>query len=98
MIKGIIFDLDGTLIKLPINYQKIFERLKILFNTKDEFKPLIPTIIELSKNKQNIIERAFNIISKEEIIASKNFQVMDNAIEILKFLKEIWMQSFQHII
>lgn len=87
MIKGIIFDLDGTLIKLPINYNALQNDLKSFFNTSENLKPLIPTIIELSKNKQNIIERAFNIISKEEIIASKNFQVMDNAIEILKFLK-----------
>lgn len=46
MIKGVIFDLDGTLIKLPINYNKIFEKLNDLFKTNDEFKPLIPTILK----------------------------------------------------
>ena len=38
MIKGIIFDMDGTLIRLPINYEKIFKKLKILFDTNDEFQ------------------------------------------------------------
>ena len=48
MIKAIIFDMDGTLIRLPINYEKIFKKLKILFDTNDEFKPLIPSIISKS--------------------------------------------------
>jgi len=87
MIKGIIFDLDGTLIKLPINYDNLQNNLKLFFNTSENLKPLIPKIIELSKNNQNIIKSSFNIISKEELLASKNFKVMDNAVNVLKFLK-----------
>ncbi len=87
MIKGIIFDLDGTLIKLPINYDILQSNLKFFFNTSENLKPLIPTIIELSKNDQNKIKNAFSLICKEEILASKNFKVMDEAVEVLKFLK-----------
>ena len=46
-IKLVIFDLDGTLIRLPIRYEVIFEKLQNLFDTQDEFKPLIPTILEV---------------------------------------------------
>ena len=87
MIKGIIFDLDGTLIQLPINYDILQSNLKFFFNTSENLKPLIPTIIELSKNDQNKIKKAFSLICKEEILASKNFKIMDDAIEILQFLK-----------
>ena len=87
MIKGIIFDLDGTLIKLPINYDILQSNLKFFFNTSENLKPLIPTIIELSKNDQNKIKNAFSLICKEEILASKNFKVMNEAVEVLKFLK-----------
>jgi len=87
MIKGIIFDLDGTLIQLPINYDVVQKNLKEFFNISKNLKPLIPTIIELSKNDQNKIKAAFNLICKEEILASKNFKIMDEAIEVLKFLK-----------
>ena len=87
MIKGIIFDLDGTLIKLPINYDILQSNLKFFFNTSENLKPLIPTIIELSKNDQNKIKNAFSLICKEEILASKNFKVMNDAVEVLKFLK-----------
>tara|TARA_B110000196_G_scaffold3388_1_gene2990 strand:+ start:1856 stop:2446 length:591 start_codon:yes stop_codon:yes gene_type:complete len=87
MIKGVIFDLDGTLIQLPINYDIIQKNLKEFFNISENLKPLIPTIIELSKNDQNKIKTAFSLICKEEILASKNFEIMDGAVEILKFLK-----------
>ena len=87
MIKGVIFDLDGTLIQLPINYDVIQKNLKEFFNISENLKPLIPTIIELSKNDQNKIKTAFSLICKEEILASKNFEIMDGAVEILKFLK-----------
>ena len=87
MIKGIIFDLDGTLIQLPVNYDTVQSKLKIFFNTTENLSPLIPTIIELSKNDQNKIKTAFNLICEEEMIASKNFKIMDEAVEVLKFLK-----------
>ena len=87
MIKGVIFDLDGTLIQLPIDYQKIQKSLKEFFNVSNDLTPLIPTIIELSKNDQNKIKNAFSLICKEEILASKNFKVMNEAVEVLKFLK-----------
>jgi HAD superfamily hydrolase (TIGR01549 family) len=87
MIKGIIFDLDGTLIQLSINYDVIQNNLKQFFNTSKNLKPLIPTIIELSKNDQNKIKTAFNLICKEEILASKNFKIMNEAVDVLKFLK-----------
>ena len=87
MIKGVIFDLDGTLIQLPINYDIIQKNLKEFFNISENLKPLIPTIIELSKNDQNKIKTAFSLICKEEILASKNFEIMNEAVEVLKFLK-----------
>lgn len=87
MIKGIVFDLDGTLIQLLIDYQKIQKNLKEFFHVSNELKPLIPTIIKLSKNNQNKIKISFDLICKEEILASDNFKTMTNALEILKFLK-----------
>ena len=87
MIKGVIFDLDGTLIQLPIDYQKIQKSLKEFFNVSNDLIPLIPTIIKLSKNDQNKIRTSFDLICKEEILASDNFKTMNNALETLKFFK-----------
>ncbi len=67
MIKGIIFDLDGTLVRLPIRYNIIFKKLGTLFDTKDEFKPLIPTILTKANNDVNLIQQAFDLICDEEV-------------------------------
>ena len=87
MIKGIIFDLDGTLVRLPIKYDIIFKKLGILFDTKDEFKPLITTILAKANNDVNLIQQAFDLICDEETIAANNFEVIENAIEILDHFK-----------
>jgi len=87
MIKGIVFDLDGTLVRLPIKYDKIFTKLQDLFDTQDEFKPLIQTIIKKANNDSRIIEKAFNIICEEEVIAANNFKIIDDSIETLNYFK-----------
>ena len=87
MIKGIIFDLDGTLIRLPIRYEIIFEKLQNLFDTNDEFKPLIPTILEKANNDIEL-QQAFDLLCEEETLAVNNFKVIDGAIDILNYFKK----------
>ena len=67
MIKGIIFDLDGTLIQLPIDYEKIQKKLKEFFNISDNLTPLIPRIIELSKKIQQSVLDKFDIMINPEV-------------------------------
>ena len=62
-MKAVIFDLDGTLIRLPINYPKLLQRLQNLFDTKEELKPLMPSIIKFSRNDVILQKKAFEIIS-----------------------------------
>ena len=87
MIKGIIFDLDGTLVRLPIKYDKIFTKLQNVFDTQDEFKPLIQTIIKKANNDSKIIKKAFDIICEEEAIAANNFEAVDGSIDTLNYFK-----------
>ena len=87
MIKGIIFDLDGTLVRLPIKYDKIFTKLQNLFDTQDEFRPLIPTIIKKANNDPKLIAKAFNIICEEEVIAANNFKAIDDSVNIINYFK-----------
>ncbi|MGY5146781.1 MAG: HAD family hydrolase [Candidatus Nitrosopumilus sp. bin_7KS] len=87
MIKGIIFDLDGTLVRLPIRYDEILKKLQNLFDTRDEFKPLIPTIIEKANNDLILIKKAFDLICDEETMATNNFKIIDDAIDTLNYFK-----------
>jgi len=88
MIKGIIFDLDGTLVRLPIRYEIIFEKLQNLFDTQDEFKPLIPTILKKANNDIELLQQAFDLICEEETLAANNPEVIDGAIDILNYFKK----------
>ncbi|MFQ5572909.1 MAG: HAD family hydrolase, partial [Nitrosopumilaceae archaeon] len=87
MIKGILFDLDGTLVKLPINYTTIQEKLKNIFQTEEQFAPLIPSIISKAKGDDSKIHDAFEMICDQEVIALKNLEVMHGVKDILSFLK-----------
>jgi len=87
MIKGIIFDLDGTLIKLPVRYELLLSNLRDFFNTKEEFNPLIPSIVEKSQGDENKLKNAFNLICEEELTAAENFELMENATQILDYFK-----------
>jgi HAD superfamily hydrolase (TIGR01549 family) len=88
MIKGIIFDLDGTLVRFPIRCEIIFEKLQNLFDTQDEFKPLIPTILKKANNDVELLQQAFDLICEEETLAANNFEVIDGAIDILNYFKK----------
>lgn len=87
MIKLILFDLDGTLVKLPTDYKIIQENLKKIFQTDKQFSPLIPSIISKAKGNKSKIHEAFEMICEQEIIAIKNLKIMDDIKDVLSFLK-----------
>jgi HAD superfamily hydrolase (TIGR01549 family) len=85
MIKTIIFDLDGTLVRLPVKYDLVYSYLKNLFQTDDNFQPLIPTIIKKSKTNKKKITDAFEFICKQEEIAFDKLEIINHSIEILNY-------------
>ena len=84
MTKCLIFDLDGTLIKLPIRYEILQNNLKSLLNTEESISPLIPSIIEHAKNNQNVIDEAFKIVCDEELIAAETFEEIEGLHDVIK--------------
>jgi phosphoglycolate phosphatase len=94
-LKVIFFDFDGTLVNLPIDYEKVREELKELFSEYkivSEFRPLLASIEELSKKvpkEPNLEKRALSILDKFEIESLENATPNQPGIDMyLKFKKE----------
>ena len=86
MRKCIIFDLDGTLVKLPIRYDIVQKKLKELFKTESNFSPLISSIIERSNGNSSMINNAFELICAEELIASESLEEIEGATQLIEHL------------
>jgi HAD superfamily hydrolase (TIGR01549 family) len=50
MIKAVVFDLDGTLLDLPIDYPSMFEKFKQLMGV-DEVRPILKTVAQIKDPK-----------------------------------------------
>lgn len=91
-IKLIIFDLDGTLVNLRINYERMREKLRNLFKRyeiEENFKSIVSS---LQRGLRRIKEKVGN--EEYERVKSKAFSIIDEEemkakIEILKESKEI---------
>ncbi len=96
-MEGIIFDFDGTIVELSIDFKKIKE--KILYEAEKR-KLKIPKenlpILELLEKIKKINKRegkdfyliAHKILKEEEIKASEKTKPKEGALELLKKLKE----------
>ncbi len=67
MIRAAVFDLDGTLLDLPINYPCLFEKLKQIMDV-EEVRPILKTVAEI-KNPQ-VLRQVFDAwtVFEREII------------------------------
>jgi HAD superfamily hydrolase (TIGR01549 family) len=67
LIEAIIFDLDGTLINLPIDYEQLFCEFSKILKTKD-IQPITKTMSNLDKETKN---RIFHVWDEKENLAWK---------------------------
>lgn len=58
MIKGVIFDLDGTLIHLHINYKTLFKEFRRIMKTS-KVKPLVQTIATLDQETRRKVDKVW---------------------------------------
>jgi len=96
-MKLIIFDFDGTLVYLNIDYNGMRESLKDYFRKhgiNSEFRPLIPSVnravLQLEKKLgKSVIDEVFDIIDEFEKEGTDKCVVFPNAKEVLQKLKEM---------
>lgn len=76
MIEAVIFDLDGTLIHLPINYERLFQEFSKIMKTTD----IHPLPRKISKLDEKTKKEIFEVWSRAELAVSDDVTVKDEGI------------------
>lgn len=76
MIEAVIFDLDGTLIHLPIDYEKLFQEIGKI-TKMSSVRPLTKVVAKLDEETKR---KVFDIWNKIEMEASANMKVNQEGI------------------
>lgn len=92
--KAILFDFDGTLFELKVDWLQVRQELKNLLKfpgPAEEFKPLKPRIQEIVKDLpdgEKVEQQAYDIISRHEIKGAEEGYPHDGAKEILEWCQK----------
>ena len=54
MIEAVVFDLDGTLVRLPIDYESLFEEFRRIMRVAD-VRPLVDTISRMDGRTRELV-------------------------------------------
>lgn len=84
MIKAVIFDLDGTLIHLPVDYERLFREFSRIMETVD-VRPLAKTISKLDEKTK---KKVFEVWDNAELAALADATVNDEGIALYKKFSE----------
>jgi len=80
LIEAVIFDLDGTLIHLPIDYERLFQEFSKIMKT-NELQPLTEKISRIDSKTRKKIFEAWDEL---ELLASKEMIINDEGISLYK--------------
>jgi HAD superfamily hydrolase (TIGR01549 family) len=83
MIRAVIFDMDGTLLFLPINYNRLRNHLQNLLGTTQPLTPLLKTLKYLTEGKPQLFLEALRVIDEEEYRSVAGLKVEKGAKEVL---------------
>ncbi len=89
-VKAVLFDFDGTLFELKVDWLKVRQELKSLLKfpgPASEFKPLKPRIQEIVGGSSELEQQAYDIISRYEIKGAEEGYPHEGAREILEWCK-----------
>src|SRR5712691_4918166 len=83
-----IFDLDGTLVRIPVDWESAREDLRAAFKTENSFSPLFGSLQKFLLERPDVRESAFAAIDKREAAALANSSLIEGVEETLSKLSE----------
>jgi len=78
VIKAVIFDLDGTLIHLPVNYEKLFQQFKKIMKT-NTVRPVTRTVARLD---EAIKRKVFEVWDVAELEAFPKMTINQEGVKL----------------
>lgn len=87
-IRLFIFDLDGTIVKLPIDWTEVKKKIRKILETNSSLTPLIPSIEQLVANSE-LKRRIYKVVDDEEMKAVKKLRFDEDIVRLFKKLKTL---------
>jgi len=78
MTQAAIFDLDGTLIDLPVDWEALFDKLRQIMHTQN-VRPLTLTISSLDAQTRKL---AFAVWDEAELAVAPKFKLIDEGMKV----------------
>jgi len=78
VIKAVIFDLDGTLIHLPVDYEKLFRKFREILKT-EKVRPVTKTLTSLDEETR---KKLFEEWDKAELEALPKIRKNENGLRL----------------
>jgi HAD superfamily hydrolase (TIGR01549 family) len=80
LTEAVIFDLDGTLIHLPVDYVKLFAEFREIMHV-DNVQPVTEVVSKLDKKTR---QQVFKAWEKAELAVAANITINEKGMEIYK--------------
>jgi HAD superfamily hydrolase (TIGR01549 family) len=83
LIKAVIFDLDGTLIDLPLDYDRLYEKFSRILQV-DDVRPVSKTVARLDRRTRGKIFEAWE---EAELAVTEKITIKDEGIALYRKYK-----------
>lgn len=90
-IKLLIFDLDGTIVDLPIEWTKVKEKIRKILKNNHSLTPLLPSIEEVAVNSE-LKKKIYKAIDYEEMKVVNKLKFDE---DIAKLFEKLRKASFR---
>lgn len=88
MADAYVFDLDGTLATIPVDWGRVKVELREITGTQEEFRSVFPTIVGIIAKDPRMQRRVFELIDRYEVAAVPMASLYEGTLEVLSKLSE----------
>ncbi|MEM3670925.1 MAG: HAD hydrolase-like protein [Thermoprotei archaeon] len=83
--QGYVFDLDGTLFRIGVDWAKVRSKVGAIIGRSDEF-PIFPTLEKTLALQPELKPQLFALLDSEEMLALDSVEPVEGALKIVKSL------------